>query len=606
MNIHAGEVGPLDAIGPPVPERVQRLIERQPHRAALVAGSEVVTYGQLGTRVASLVGTLHARGIGPGSVVGLGLERSAELITAALAVMTAGGAYLALDTTQPVERSSHMLREAGASLLLARSSVWPGSAELPLETLYLDRLDDSAPAGGDHEPAPIGPRTAGHGDVAYVNYTSGSTGLPKGILVEHRGLANLVDWYQETYGITEQDRLTQLVRPSFDAFALEVWPCLAVGAALHIVDSPLLQSPRELASWLHETGVTTTFVPTPLAEELLDLDWPRRDDGTVTLHTMLVGGDRLNRHPPAHLPFRLYNNYGPTEYSVVATCAEISPADGSGGGFPPIGRPIRNTVAYVLDEERRPVGPDELGQLYLSGAGLARGYVAKPGLTNARFPVDPFSSAPGARMYATGDAVRRSADGTLHFCGRTDDQIKIRGFRIEPAEVEAALLQDATVRSAAVVAHRRPGDSQQLLVAYVVAPGADGDMLRKRTTEILPDYMVPAAVVCLDTLPVTPNGKVDRDDLGARLLPQESDAGSLTTEQPGEADPELVALWCEVLGLESVESHQNFFDIGGDSLRVIRLVSKARRRGITMRPEDIHEHPVLSDLAAVLRSNQQA
>lgn len=600
MNIHTGEAELLHAIGPPVPERVRRLVERQPDRVALVDGPVVVTYGELGTRVASLVRTLRGRGVRPGSVVGLGLERSAELVIAALAVMTAGGAYLALDTTQPTERSSHMLTESGAGLVLTRSGVWPRSAELPVEMLHLDR--DIADDG--HEPAPDGPPAAGNDDLAYVNYTSGSTGLPKGILVEHRGLANLVDWYQEAYGITEQDRMTQLVRPSFDAFALEVWPCLATGAAVYMVDSSLLRSPRELVSWLHETGVTTTFLPTPLAEELLDLEWPRREDGTATLRTMLVGGDRLHRYPPLNLPFRLYNNYGPTEYTVVATWAEIVPADGTDGGLPPIGRPIRNTVAYVLDEDRRPVGTDALGQLYLAGAGLARGYVAKPDLTEAGFPADPFSAVPGARMYATGDAVRRSADGTLHFCGRTDDQIKLRGFRIEPAEVETALLQDASVRSAAVVVHRRPADSQDLLVAYVVAPGVDGDVLRKRTAEILPDYMVPAAVVCLDALPATTNGKIDRGDLSARPLPQESEAGGAATEQVGDVDPELVALWCEVLGLESVEPHHDFFDIGGDSLRVIRLVSKGRRRGITMRPEDIHEHPVLSDLAAVLRSRQ--
>ncbi|MFI6069962.1 non-ribosomal peptide synthetase [Actinoplanes sp. NPDC051343] len=582
-------------IRPPVPERVQRFVERQPDRVALVDGPVVVTYGELGTRVASLVRTLRGRGVAPGSVVGLGLERSAELVIAALAVMTAGGAYLALDTTQPTERTNHMLKESGTSLVLTRSTVWPGSAELPVETLHLDRLD----AGQGHEAAPDAPPAAGNDDVAYVNYTSGSTGRPKGILVEHRGLANLVDWYLEAYGITERDRLTQLVRPSFDAFALEVWPCLAAGAALHIVDSPLLRSPRELVSWLHETGVTTAFVPTPLAEELLDLEWPRREDGTVALRTMLVGGDRLHRYPPPGLPFRLCNNYGPTECTVVATWAEVVSADGADGGFPPIGRPIRNIVAYVLDENLRPAGPEALGQLYLAGAGLARGYVANPDLTEARFPADPFSSDPGARMYATGDAVRRSADGTLHFCGRTDDQIKLRGFRIEPAEVEAALLKDASVRSAAVVAHH-----QELLVAYVVAPGADGDMLRKRTAEILPDYMVPAAIVCVDALPATANGKIDREDLRARPLPQESEAGGGVTEQPGDVDPELVALWCEVLGLETVDPQQDFFDIGGDSLRVIRLVSKGRRRGITMRPEDIHEHPVLSDLAAVLRSRQ--
>jgi amino acid adenylation domain-containing protein len=606
MDSHTGEAGPRDAIGPPIPERVRRVIERQPDRAALVSGSEQLTYRQLGAEVDALVRTLRARGVGRDCVVGLCLERSSELITAALAVITAGAAYLALDPAQPWQRSTRMLSESGAKLLLTRSTVGKPSAEPVVDTLYLDRADDRELAGGGHESAPAVLPAIGAGDLAYVNYTSGSSGLPKGISIDHRGLANLVDWYQETYRVTEQDRMTQLARPSFDAFALEVWPCLASGAALHIPDSALLRSPAKFVSWLDETGVTTTFVPTPLAEELLDLQWPRRKDGTVALRTMLVGGDRLNRYPPVDLPFRLYNNYGPTEYTVVATCAEIRPTSQSADGFPPIGRPIRNTVAHVLDEHRRPVGAGLVGELHLAGAGLARGYVADPELTEARFPADPFSSIAGARMYATGDLVRRSADGTLHFCGRTDDQVKIRGFRIEPAEVEAALLADAAVRSAAVVAHRRPAGRQELLVAYVVAPGADGDMLRKRVAGLLPDYLVPAAVVLLDALPTTSHGKIDRAQLRERRLPQEAEPEETAADQPGDDGAELTALWCEVLSLATVEPDQNFFDIGGDSLRVIRLVSKARRRGITMRPEDIHEHPVLNDLLDFLRSKHQA
>jgi len=596
MNIHTGETGPGDTIGPPVPQRVQRWIEQQPERVALVSGTRTLTYRQLGAEAGALADTLRARGVGRGSIVGLCLERSTELITAALAVLTAGGAYLALDPAQPPQRSRRMLTESGAKLLLTR-----GGAGKPFAPLATDILDLDEPGAGQpgDERAPA--LTVTGDDLAYVNYTSGSSGQPKGVLVGHRGLANLVDWYQEAYQVTAQDRMTQLARPSFDAFALEVWPCLASGAALDIVEPALLRSPADLVAWLTETRVTTMFVPTPLAEELLDLPWPRRDDGAVALRTMLVGGDRLSRRPPAGLPFRLYNNYGPTEYTVVATWAETEPA--AGADLPPIGQPIRNTVAYVLDEQRRPVGPGAVGELYLAGAGLARGYLGDPDLTEARFPADPFT--PGARMYATGDLVRRSADGTLHFCGRTDDQVKIRGFRIEPAEVEAALLEDAAVRSATVVAHRRPAGGPELLVGYVVAPGADGEMLRKRVAGLLPDYLVPATVVVLNALPVTSHGKIDRAQLRALPLDQETGPADAAVE-PDADEAELIALWREVLGLEQIERDQNFFDIGGDSLRVIRLVSRARRRGITMRPEDIHEHPVLSDFLDVLRGKNRA
>jgi amino acid adenylation domain-containing protein len=599
--------------GSPVPARIIQWARLRPHQPAVVDGERLVSYAGLAASAGALAEVLRAHGAGRDVPVALYLPRSADLVIAATAVMVAGAAALPLDVNQPPARTRQLIADSGTRLVLTYPDrmVDLGGAARAVRgdpggpvVVTLDPVDAAPPAATP--PAEVAPAEVAASALAYITYTSGSTGTPKGVLVEHLGLANLVDWYLDRYAVTPADRMTQLARPSFDAFALEVWPCLAAGAALLIVDAALLQAPQRLAAWLHANAVTVCFVPTPLGERLMDLPWPRRPDGGAHLRAMLVGGDRLGRYPPHDLPFAVFNNYGPTECTVVATCGPVpaAPAGPAPGEPPSIGRPIPGVRAYVLNDVRRLVPDGEAGELYLGGVAVARGYLGAPELTARRFPSDPFSPAAGARMYATGDLVRRRPGGELSFLGRVDEQIKINGYRIEPAEVEAALRGLPGVRAAAVVAHRPDPDAPQTLVGYVVG-GGGGAAVLAALGEHLPDYLVPAEIITVDQLPVDANGKVNRAALRAGALPASASADPPQTA-PDEVAEAVVALWRDVLGVPQPGADESFFDLGGDSLRVIRLVSRARQRGLPLRPEDVHRHPVLADLIEAVRANRRA
>jgi amino acid adenylation domain-containing protein len=473
---------PQDA-GWPVSERILRWAARCPERDAIIDGPMAMTYGELATRVGALVRRLRSIGAGRDTVVALYLPPSAELVVAATAVLVAGAAYLPVDVDQPFTRTRRMLADSGARQLITMSELWSVNGDAGPIPLYID--DPALAAEPPEIPVPPEPDS-----LAYLTYTSGPSGAPTGVQIEHAGLTNLVDWYGECHRVDQYDTMAQLSPSSLDAFALEVWPCLAHGATLRIADRRLLSSPARLTEWLDLTEVTLCLVPAPVAEALLDLPWPV----TARLRAMLVSGDGLGKYPPSDLPFRLYNNYGHTECTVVATCGEVAGAPDR-PGQPPIGLPIRGITAYVLDVDLRPVDDDQPGQLYLTGTGLARGYVGPPTKTSPRFVPDPFSLVAGARMYATGDLVRRDVDGVLHFLGRTDDQIRMMGHRIEPAEIEAVLLREESVCTAVVVAHRSPTDGTERLVAYVVCVDGgrfDGAALRGRLTAELPDHLTPA------------------------------------------------------------------------------------------------------------------
>lgn len=574
-------------VKPVVSYQILRMAAAQPAQPAIIDGDRIVSYERLAGTAKSLGQRLRAVGAGPETVVALYLHRSMELVTAALATLLSGAAYLCLDPTQPAARNLYMVEDSNALLVLTDRRAWRADLETAAKVVY---LDDPGQAGD----AIVGGDTTVAGDMlAYVNYTSGSSGAPKGVLIEHRGLANLVTWYGDYYQVKPGDVMTQLARPTFDALALEIWPCLGNGATLRIVPSALLEDPDALAAWFCQAGVTVSFVPTPLAEEMLagSLGSP---SGRLPLRAMLVGGDRLHRYPPPGLPFRVFNNYGPTECTVVAACCEVT-ANPDAAEAPPIGKPIPGIKAHVLDEELRPVADGEPGMLYLAGVGVARGYLGE---------VDGSSFLPdiadrGGRMYATGDMVRAARDGTLFFLGRADSQLKISGIRIESAEVEAALLRCGSVRQAAVVGHRPAPGAPEVLVGYVVSDADDGPALRLKLAEELPGYLVPAVIVRVGSMPTDAHGKLDRKDLSGRRL-------DTAPARPGADDvlsSALSKVWCEVLGLESADPAGDFFELGGDSLRIIRLVSRARASGITLQPEDVHRHPVLTDLTQAISEN---
>ncbi|HEV7586613.1 MAG TPA: amino acid adenylation domain-containing protein, partial [Longimicrobium sp.] len=557
---------------------VHRLVEEQAARAhgavAVVSGDDIVTYGELNERANRLARHLARLGVGVEARVGVCLERGADLLVARLAVLKAGGAYVALDPAYPAGRLELMLRDSRAAVLITGSRQ-PLPAAEGVHVVCVDADRDAIAAERADDPGTVvEPRNA-----AYVVYTSGSTGTPKGVVVEHAGLAALCAWHADAFAVTPADRATLVASPGFDASAWETWPYLTRGASVDVAPEEVRADPPALRDWLVGRAVTVSFVPTPLAEPLLALEWPR----TAALRWLLTGGDRLQARPSAELPFALSNNYGPTECTVVATSGAVA---AEGERAPSIGRPIANTRVYVLDAGMRPQPVGVPGELYVGGAQVARGYLDQAATTAERFVPDPFGAA-GARLYRTGDRARWLADGTVEYLGRVDHQVKVRGFRIEPGEIEATLRRHPSVADCAVVAR------EGRLAAYVVGAG-DADALRAHLRNTLPDYMVPAAFVSLDALPLTPNGKVDRAALPEPDAHADEESASARTP----VEEVLAAIWAEVLGRGRVGAHDDFFALGGHSLLATRVVSRVRAAlAVELPVRALFEAPTVAGLA---------
>nr|QEO73764.1 AMP-dependent synthetase and ligase [uncultured bacterium] len=563
-----------------------------PEALAVVAPDGRLTYAELNERANSLAHFLRASGVGPESRVGLLMERGAELLVGMLGVLKAGGAYLPLDPAYPSARLGFMLEDSGASLLLTQERL---AAVLPAcgtRLVCVDARRDEIARFARTNPEP----SAVAENLAYVIYTSGSTGRPKGVQIAHAALLNLIGWHQGSYALAPSDRMTHLAGISFDASVWEVWPALAAGASLYLPDEERRMFPARLLSWLVENGINITFLPTPLAERLMAEVWP---ESGVALRSVLTGGDRLNKRPHASLPFEVVNHYGPTENTVVTTAGRVASASGQ-ETLPSIGRPVSNTRVYVLDAHGRPVPVGVIGELYVGGDSLARGYLNEARLTAEKFIPDPFGTRPGARLYRTGDLVRFLPDGRLDFVGRADSQVKIRGFRIELGEIEAALAAHTDVRECAVMAREGAG-AEKWLAAYVVA--AEGvtpraSELRSHLLAELPEYMVPTAFVMLDELPLTPNGKVDH-----KALPEpEVSASEAGYEGPRTPVEELLCgLWAGLLKVGRVGVEDNFFELGGHSLLATQLVSQVRETfRIELPLRALFESPTVAGLARVV------
>jgi amino acid adenylation domain-containing protein len=415
----------------PVHRLFRRWADRTPGALAISWEGGSLTYGELAARVDELAERLREMGVGPETVVALCLERSPELVTAALAVLEAGAAYLPIDPAHPEERQKWIVADSGAAAVIRKG-------------LVLEVLDV--------------PGVLSVPDLAYVIYTSGSTGMPKGTELRHHGLSSLIAWHRRAYGLRPADRTSMLAGPGFDASVWETWAPLTAGASLHIPPPDTVLSPPALLDWMAEHGITVAFLPTPLTEAVLAEPMPKG----LALRSLLTGGDRLRRRPAPGLPFELVNHYGPTEATVVATAGRVSP---EGERVPNIGAPIANTRVYLLDRGLRPMPVGVAGEICLAGEGLARGYRGRPDLTADRFVPDPFGE--GRRIYRTGDLARWTAPGQIEFVGRVDHQVKIRGYRIELGEIETALGRHPEVREAVVLA------LDGRLVAYVVTQASD-------------------------------------------------------------------------------------------------------------------------------------
>ncbi|HEU0079262.1 MAG TPA: amino acid adenylation domain-containing protein, partial [Longimicrobiaceae bacterium] len=572
---------------------------RTPGAVAVVDGGRELTYGELERRSGRLAQLLRAGGAGPESRVGVCMERGAEAIVALLGILRAGAAYVPLEPSNPAERLREVFADAGVSLVLTHGAA---GARLPAG-IRAPRLDDPATAAelaamlGASPSVPVPP-----GGLAYVVYTSGSTGRPTGVMVPHGAVVRLVrDAGYLPFGPDE--RIAQLASLSFDAATFELWGALLNGGSVAVLEREATLSPARFAAALRERRVTTVFVTTALFNRVAH-DEPGAFRG---LRHVLFGGEAVDprsvrRVLDAGGPGRLLHVYGPTETTTFATWHPVRRVEPDAATVP-IGGALAGAALHVLDDAGEPVPPGAPGELYVGGAGVARGYLGRPEATAPRFVPDPSAGA-GARMYRTGDRVRRLPDGELEYLGRLDAQVKIRGFRIEPAEVEAVLLATEGVREAAVAVREdaAPGaPGEKRLVAYVVpAAGAEPSAagLRESLAARLPEYMVPAAFVVLERLPLNSSGKVDRRALPA---PERDAAGYVAPRT--RVEEVLCAVWAEVLGAERVGVEKGFFDLGGHSLLASQVAARVREAlGVEVPLAALFEAPTLARYAEAVEA----
>ncbi|MEJ6479888.1 non-ribosomal peptide synthase/polyketide synthase [Nostoc punctiforme UO1] len=604
-------------------------VQRTPDAVAVFFEDQQLTYQQLNSRANQLAHYLKSLGVGADVLVGICVERSIEMVVGLLGILKAGGAYLPLDPEYPTERLHFMLEDAQVSVLLTQQKLLDRLAQHQAKLVCLDT--DWQLISQSSQDNLITETQATN--LAYVIYTSGSTGQPKGVLIAHQGLLNLVFWHQSAFKITTLDKATQLAGTAFDAAVWELWPYLTAGASIYLVKSEFLSSLVKLRDWLISKQITISFLPTPLAQELLSLEWPTE---SLALRTILTGGDKLHQYPSDLVPFQLVNNYGPTENTVVTTSGLVV-AKEQDQISPSIGRAIANTQIYILDSNLQPVPIGIPGELHIAGVGLAKGYLNRPDLTTEKFIPNPFkrsreageqgsrgakilpnsqSLVPSPRLYKTGDLARYLPDGNIEYLGRIDNQVKIRGFRIELAEVEALLGQHDDVQICCVIAREETSGNtctersrSKRLVAYVVPhlqmtctersrSTPTTDELRQFLDDKLPGYMVPSVFVMLESLPLTPNGKVDRRALPAPDLQQELSNYVMPNT---EVERIIAGIWQKTLEVEKVGIYNNFFELGGHSLLLVRINQQLQEKfGLEVSIVDMFNYPTIHRLSQYL------
>ncbi len=565
-------------------------VQATPEAIALVFDEQAITYAELNQRANRLARVLQSLGLGPDKVAAFCLARTPELVVALLAVMKAGGAYLPIDRDLPPERQAFMLQDAQPTVLITESAF---RDLLPPVSASVLVLDEEAPRvaaqNADDLPATITPE-----NLAYVMYTSGSTGVPKGVEIPHRALVNFLVAMQKRPGLAATDVLIAITTVSFDISGLEIYLPLVTGARLVLLNRDDVGDGFRILHHIEKQKATVLQATPSTWRMLLDAKWA----GTPGLK-MLCGGEGLPRDLANQLIAKggeLWNMYGPTETTIWSSCARVEP----GAGVITIGEPIDATQLYILDAKLRPVPPGVPGELHIGGAGLARGYRNRPELTAERFIPDPFLA--GNFMYKTGD-VARVRGGAIEVQGRMDHQVKIRGYRIELGEIEARLAEFPGIKEAVVTAPEvAPGRRQ--LAAYLVCevPSAAPDeqlaaALRDFLKRTLPDYMVPSFFQTLAAFPLTPNGKIDRKALPAPRAEQARASQPYLAPQ-GPVETKLAEIWAEILGREQVGTRDNIFEIGGDSLLIFRIAARANEAGLPLAVRQFFQYCTIAELAA--------
>ncbi|HEX8088393.1 MAG TPA: non-ribosomal peptide synthetase, partial [Blastocatellia bacterium] len=541
------------------------------------------------------------RGVGPETLVGISMARSVGMVVGMLGVLKSGGAYVPVDPTYPKQRLAFMLEDAGVKVTLSEERLLERLPEHSGPVICLDR--ERQEIDGESE---AGPRSGTCGDnLAYVMYTSGSTGNPKGVSITQGAISRLV--INSNYiQLGPSDRVAQVSNSSFDVATFEVWGALLNGARLVILTTDIALSPRQFAKQLRDGQISVMFLTSSLFNEVAR----QAPDSLGSVRHLLVGGEAVDpgwcrevlaSGPPA----RLLNAYGPTESTTFALWQVVKSVDEKAKTIP-IGRPLSNTRVYVLDDDLNPTPVGVVGQLYIGGEGLARCYWGRPDLTAEKFIPDPFGDGPGGRLYKTGDLVRHLEGGKIDYLGRNDHQVKLRGFRIELGEIESALKQMPGVREAIVMA-RGDTTADKKLVAYMVCerePSPTTHEVRRFIIERLPDYMAPSSVVIIDGLPLTPNGKLDRDAL--RRLGEASPISEESYVAPrNSVEAVVAAIWAEILGIEQVGAHDNFFDLGGHSLLATRAISAIRYVfKVDLPLKALFESATVAELASAVITNE--
>lgn len=575
-----GSMGPISA-------QIDKLRQTNP---ALRHGDAVLTYEDLNRRADHLATRLAFEGVHPGHPVAIFMDRSFEWVIAALATLRIGAPYVPVDPSWPDDRVSFVIQDSGATHVAVNAWTKDRASSVSAKVIEVEC-----------SPEPIGENTFTHRfnqaapeDLAYIIYTSGSSGYPKGVELTHANLDHLIAWHIRAFGLTSSDKTTHLAGLSFDAAVWEIWPTLAAGACLHLADETTRTSPELLQRWLVAEEISISFVPTALAMQLIDRDWPRQSK----LRFLLTGGDALRRRPKAGLPFKVINNYGPTECTVVATSGEVKAEPQT---VPGIGRAMDGAVIYLLDANAQPVPEGAVGEIYIGGSGVGKGYRNLPELTSRNFVKDPFAQGVRARMYRSGDFGLMRPDGDIEFHGRTDSQEKIRGQRLELDEISNVLYRHEQVEFATVVS--APNGCEKRLVAYVMpvkGSNLTSTELQEFLAQSLPDFMVPSTFVRLTKLPLSHNGKIERSALEPPSI--ENVLPFAATQAPESAVAEaILGIVRELLGTQAIGIEDDFFLAGGHSLLGTQLILRIRQRfQVDVSLRDLFEARTIQRLSEVV------